>query len=189
VIEHYQSIAHKLFVEVEDPIWGDTDDDMKLLGESAENRVTAYIFGYGISFNCSCVYRMKKAYIKHRANMSETGQGHLDAGQEVEIIAGSEIVNVWRKSSHHSYCLFSSIYLSIEKVQKKFPWYMRLHSLMGTSPVVSKSAPAHSRTSVDLSLLDRGGQVFNHYIFWKAYLTFFLAFGKVQLPHTLGCRE
>jgi hypothetical protein len=37
VIEHYQSIARKLFVEVEDPIWGDTDNDMKLLGESAEN--------------------------------------------------------------------------------------------------------------------------------------------------------
>jgi len=37
VIEHYQSITHNLFVEVEDPIWGDTDDDVKLLGESVKN--------------------------------------------------------------------------------------------------------------------------------------------------------
>jgi hypothetical protein len=160
VIEHYQSIACKLFVEVEGPKWGNTDDDVKLLGESVKNRVTAYAFSCGVLFNCLYVYRMKKAYIKHRANMSETGQGLLDAGQEDEIIPGSEIANVWRKSSHHSYYLLPSVYLSIEKVQKQFPWYMRLHSLMGTSPVVSKSALAHSRTLVDLSLLDRGGQVF-----------------------------
>jgi hypothetical protein len=132
---------------------------------------------------------MKKAYIKHQANISEMGQGLLDAGQEDEIIVGSEIVNIWHKSSHHSYCLFSSIYLSIEKVQKKFPWYMWLHSLMGISPVVSKSALVHSRTLVDLSLVDHSGQVFDQYILWKAYLTFFLAFGKVRFPHTLGCRE
>jgi hypothetical protein len=70
---------------------------------------------------------MKKAYIKHQANMSGMGQGLLDAGQEDEIIPGSEIANVWRKSSCHSYCSFPSVYLSIEKVQKRFPWYMWLH--------------------------------------------------------------
>jgi hypothetical protein len=48
VIEHYQSIARKLFVEVEDPKWGNADDDVKLLGESVKNRVTAYTFGCGV---------------------------------------------------------------------------------------------------------------------------------------------
>jgi hypothetical protein len=42
----------------------------------------------------------------------------------------------------------------------KFPWYMRMHALMGASPVVSKAAIAHSRTTLDLGLLDRAsGQV------------------------------
>lgn len=55
---------------------------------------------------------MKKAYIKHRGSISETGQGLLDADREGEIIAGSDIANVWRKFSHCSYCLFlMSIYL------------------------------------------------------------------------------
>lgn len=45
MIEHHQSIARKLFIEVEDPKWGDTDDDVKLLGESVKNRVTAYAIG------------------------------------------------------------------------------------------------------------------------------------------------
>ena len=102
MIEHYQSIARKLFVDVDDPKWGDTDDDVKLLGESVKNRVTAFVSSAVLS--CFVVYlmsRMKKAYIKHWANISETGQGLLDAGQEDEIIVGSEIANVWRKSSHY----------------------------------------------------------------------------------------
>ena len=42
MIKHYQSIACKLFIEVEDPKWGDTDDNVKLLGESVKNWVTVY---------------------------------------------------------------------------------------------------------------------------------------------------
>ena len=40
VIEQYQSIARKLFIEVENSAWSDTKDDIKLLGESVKNRVT-----------------------------------------------------------------------------------------------------------------------------------------------------
>lgn len=41
---------------------------------------------------------MKKAYAKHWANISETGQGLLDAGREDEIMPGSEIANIWGMS-------------------------------------------------------------------------------------------
>lgn len=44
VIEHYQSIARKLFINAEDTQWSNTKEDLKMLGESVKNRVTAYIF-------------------------------------------------------------------------------------------------------------------------------------------------
>ena len=42
VIEQYQSITHKLFIEVKNSAWSDTKDDIKLLGESVKNCVTWY---------------------------------------------------------------------------------------------------------------------------------------------------
>ncbi|KAK7015981.1 hypothetical protein R3P38DRAFT_3203707 [Favolaschia claudopus] len=48
--------------------------------------------------------------------------------------------------------------VAADKIEGKFPWYMRMHELMGTSPVVSRSAGAHSETRVDLSILDRDGE-------------------------------
>lgn len=44
VIEHYQSIARKLFIDAEDAQWSNTKEDLKMLGESVKNRVTAYVF-------------------------------------------------------------------------------------------------------------------------------------------------
>ena len=41
MIEHHQSIARKLFVNVEDSAWA--EEHVKLLGESVKNRVTAYV--------------------------------------------------------------------------------------------------------------------------------------------------
>lgn len=46
-----------------------------------------------------------------------------------------------------------------DEISEKFPWYKRLDALMGTSPVVNRSAVAHSQTRVDLSVLDRDGEV------------------------------
>lgn len=42
-------------------------------------------------------------------------------------------------------------------VQAAFLWYKHMHALMGTSPVVSKAALAHSTSEVDLSVLSRDG--------------------------------
>jgi len=45
VIEQYQSIARKLFIEVENATWSDTKGHVKSLGESVKNRVVAYVYG------------------------------------------------------------------------------------------------------------------------------------------------
>jgi hypothetical protein len=90
--------------------------------------------------------------------MSGTGQGLLDNGQELDILVGSEIVNIWGKF------WFGLVYPTAVdsflsgKVKKAFPWYMRMHSLMGSSPIVSKAALTHSKSPIDLGLLDRGGR-------------------------------
>ena len=42
IIEHHQSIARKLFINIEGSEW--TEEHAKQLGESVKNRVTAYIF-------------------------------------------------------------------------------------------------------------------------------------------------
>jgi hypothetical protein len=45
----------------------------------------------------------------------------------------------------------------IDLVQAAFPWYKHMDALMGTSPLVSKAALAHSASQVDLSVLSRDG--------------------------------
>jgi hypothetical protein len=41
-----------------------------------------------------------------------------------------------------------------DRIQLKFPWYKRMHALMGTSPIVDRSAIANSATALDLSALE-----------------------------------
>ncbi|KAF8576061.1 hypothetical protein K439DRAFT_1623139 [Ramaria rubella] len=81
------------------------------------------------------VNALKKKYSKLRTEIGETGQGLLDEDCELEIWQGTRLSNVW------------------EKVQKSFPWYKRLHTLMGMSPVVDRSAVGHSMSELDLSVL------------------------------------
>jgi hypothetical protein len=38
----------------------------------------------------------------------------------------------------------------LELVESKFPWYLHMHKLMGTSPVIDRAAITHSQTPVDL---------------------------------------
>ncbi|KAM6497403.1 hypothetical protein JOM56_007876 [Amanita muscaria] len=82
---------------------------------------------------------LKTLYIQQRDTMSETGQGIVHNNQEDTLIPNSECANAW------------------DLVQAIFPWYKRMHALMGTSPVVSKAALAHSASDVDLSVLSRDG--------------------------------
>ncbi|KAJ7911696.1 hypothetical protein B0H13DRAFT_2328078 [Mycena leptocephala] len=79
---------------------------------------------------------LKKGYRDSWTLLGATGQGLVADNREGEIESGSDLQNIW------------------DKIQKKFPWYKRMHLLMGNSPVVDRSAVSHSQTSVDLSILD-----------------------------------
>jgi hypothetical protein len=89
--------------------------------------------------------------------MSETGQGLIDDGREDDIAPGSEIANLWGKvvATFASFLSNNSIISIADLIQTKFPWYKRMHALMGTSPIVDRSAIAHSRTAIDLGILAR----------------------------------
>lgn len=54
--------------------------------------------------------------------------------------------------------LFECLIFVADLIQTKFPWYKRMHALMGTSPIVDRSAVAHSRTAIDLSILTQDGE-------------------------------
>ena len=41
----------------------------------------------------------------------------------------------------------------IDKIKCGFPWYMRLHALMDTSPVADRSAVGNSSMGMDLEVL------------------------------------
>jgi hypothetical protein len=94
---------------------------------------------------------IKKAYMKHRNTISETGQGLLDDGLESTFIQGSDIKNAWGMSIHVIRDSFS--YFLADVIAKVFPWYMQMHVLMGTSPVVDRSAMAHSGTPLNLDII------------------------------------
>ncbi|KAF8160102.1 hypothetical protein K438DRAFT_2025870 [Mycena galopus ATCC 62051] len=86
------------------------------------------------------VAAMKTKYTDYHKKLGATGHGLIAAGKADEITGGTVIANAW------------------EEITQKFPWYMRMDTLMGTSPVVNRSAVAHSQTRVDLGVLDRSGE-------------------------------
>lgn len=89
--------------------------------------------------------------------MSETGQGLVHSGQADEMIDDSDIKNSWGKCASRLWDLSHLIYTysTADKVLREFPWYEHMHALMGTSPVATHAAVAHSTTPIDTSILDR----------------------------------
>ncbi|KAJ7737139.1 hypothetical protein DFH07DRAFT_966583 [Mycena maculata] len=83
---------------------------------------------------------LKTKYKEHRSTLGATRQGLVENDKEVDIEPGSNIENIW------------------DLIKAKFPWYLRMHALMGSSPAVDRSALAHSQTHVDLSVLDGHGK-------------------------------
>jgi len=95
--------------------------------------------------------RLKRDYVKHRDSISETGQGLIDEGRESEFAPDSKLANIWG-----TYLIFVVAHDTdkyLEQINKVFPWYKRLHALMGTSPIVDTSAIANSTTDIDLTVL------------------------------------
>jgi hypothetical protein len=50
------------------------------------------------------------------------------------------------------------IHLRTDAIVKVFPWYMQMHKLMGTSPVIDRSAMANSNTPLNLAAIMHGHQ-------------------------------
>ncbi|KAF8581915.1 hypothetical protein K439DRAFT_1618663 [Ramaria rubella] len=69
--------------------------------------------------------------------MTATGMGLVEEDRIHEIVAGTELTNIW------------------EKICKCCPWYKRLHDLLGSSPVVEWAAISHSLTQIDTTCLMR----------------------------------
>ncbi|KAG1727215.1 kinase-like domain-containing protein [Suillus lakei] len=115
----YRQLATALFLDHEHSLWKDVD--LNDLAETVKNRVAN---------------GLRKAFIKHRDSMSQTGQGLIDADREDEITFGSEIFNAW------------------DQVKKKFPWYKRMNALYRESPAVDRSAVANSASQLDLTVLN-----------------------------------
>ena len=81
--------------------------------------------------------------------MSETGQGFLDEGKVDEL--HRNIKNLWGR-----FCLmlFECFIIDFpDKFWRDFLWYMRMHTLMGTSPVMVKNAVSNSSSLLNLDML------------------------------------
>lgn len=91
--------------------------------------------------------------MSNRTKLSQTGQGLIDDDREDEITPGSEIANIWGKLMQSYWILIVRYHRIPDKIKAVFPWYKRMHALMGTNPTVSKASVAHSNTSLDISIL------------------------------------
>lgn len=49
----------------------------------------------------------------------------------------------------------NNLTIILERIEKDFPWYKVMNRLMGASPIVDRSAIAHSGTVLDLSVLQK----------------------------------
>jgi hypothetical protein len=99
------------------------------------------------------ISRLKKTYREQREKLGATGQGLVEDDREAEIESGSKIENIW--GTFLSFDVLFFVHLrGLDLIQQKFPWYKRLHALMGSSPVIDRAAVSHSGTKVDLAILD-----------------------------------
>lgn len=79
------------------------------------------------------------------------------ASSRLNKVASSPTYGVSSISIIHSLpCLRMNPFIP-DKVQEQFPWYKRMHALMGTSPIVDRSAIANSTSDIDLTVLQRPG--------------------------------
>jgi hypothetical protein len=70
--------------------------------------------------------------------LGETGHGLVVSGRKDELIDDSPAANVY--GTKFIYARVGLIYFLIDVIKIKFPWYRRMHNLMGSSSVVSRKA-------------------------------------------------
>ncbi|KAG1744231.1 hypothetical protein EDB19DRAFT_1906795 [Suillus lakei] len=83
---------------------------------------------------------LRSSYADICTLLGETGHGLIVSGRENELIDGSPAANVY------------------DVIKNKFPWYCRMHQLMGLSPVVSRKAVSNSKSVINLGVLDHNSQ-------------------------------
>ncbi|KIJ54765.1 hypothetical protein M422DRAFT_42001 [Sphaerobolus stellatus SS14] len=85
---------------------------------------------------------LKSTYKRYWDDFGQTGQGLVTENRMEEVGQGTKIGNLW-----------------VKKIQKNFPWFMRLHEYLSKSPVMDYSAVGHSGSVMDLDVLNvRNGQ-------------------------------
>lgn len=94
--------------------------------------------------------RLKRSYQEYRKKLGDTGHGLVASDREAEIIVGSPIYNVFGKS----FSIFLALYTHdccLEKMQKRFKWYKRLHALLSVNPVYDRTTLVNSATPLSAS--------------------------------------
>src|SRR5882724_9880151 len=97
---------------------------------------------------------MKKSYTNYRNKMLATGVGLIESNREDKMMKGSDMFNIWGMLYVSVFRGFTDNLISPDKTKKAFLWYKCMHCLMGHSPVVIRSALAHSSTPLNTDILD-----------------------------------
>lgn len=106
----------------------------------------------------SLCFRIKTLYRECREKLTATGAGLVDEGREDEFEPDSQLANIWGKLHSVTVCKLNTS-LSLDEIQKDFPWYKRMNALMRGHPLVDRSGVANSTTDMDLNILDRSCKV------------------------------
>ncbi|KAF8160299.1 hypothetical protein BJ912DRAFT_936052 [Pholiota molesta] len=81
------------------------------------------------------VTNLKKSYHDYHKKLGEMGQGLVEEDRKDKITDNTPLANLW------------------DSIKSKFPWYMHMHRLYGSNPIVNHSVLAHSQTTVDMKVL------------------------------------
>lgn len=103
-------------------------------------------------YRLTILFSLKTAYRKDHTEITATGQGLLDDGRADKMTEGSDIANIWGVYLV-SFWNFLPQPLHADAIRKRSPWYMEMHRLMGSSPVVDRSAIGNSNSPINLDVL------------------------------------
>ncbi|KIK78705.1 hypothetical protein PAXRUDRAFT_16730 [Paxillus rubicundulus Ve08.2h10] len=78
---------------------------------------------------------LKSTFTKYCNKLGETGHSLVMSGHADKLYEGIEATNVY------------------EAIEKKFPWYLWMSALMGSSPVLSRKAISNSQSYLNLAVL------------------------------------
>jgi len=98
LVEHYHMIVKLLLVDNLDGGWH--MDDIIKLGDAVKNWIiwcSHALFSFILSITHHW-FRLKKSYTKSCNELTETGQGLVEADLKAEIIEGSQLQSSWGES-------------------------------------------------------------------------------------------